>query len=126
VRGNPKAMERFGIEWTPTVLVLDGEGKQRHRIEGFLEADDFLGQLLLGLGHVARAENQWDRARELYGRILDELQNTHAAPEAQYWRGVAKYKATNDPAALGETAQAFREKYSESPWAQKASVWRPR
>ena len=47
------------------------------------------------------------------------------AAEALYWAGVAKYKATGDAAALGETAEAFSTRFRDSPWAKKASVWAP-
>jgi TolA-binding protein len=55
--------------------------------------------------------------------VLDRFPATDAAPEAQYWRGVTRYKATNDAAALGETARAFKERYADSTWARKASIW---
>ena len=59
VRDNPAAMERFGVQWTPTIVLLDPDGKERHRIEGFLEVQDFLAQLTLGLGHIAFAMHDW-------------------------------------------------------------------
>jgi hypothetical protein len=123
IRENPAPMERFNVQWTPTVLLLGPDGKEHHRIEGFLETEDFLAQLILGLGHIARAEQEWDRAEKNYREILERLPSTDAAAEAQYWLGVTRYKATNDAAALGETARAFKEKYSDSPWAKKASIW---
>lgn len=123
IRENPAPMERFNVQWTPTVLLLGSDGKEHHRIEGFLETEDFLAQLTLGLGHVARAEQKWDLAEELYGQVLERLPRTDAAAEAQYWLGVTRYKATNDAAALGETARAFKERYADSPWAKKASIW---
>ena len=48
---------------------------------------------------------------------------TDAAPEALYWAGVARYKATGDAAALAETAAEFANRYQDSAWAKKASVW---
>jgi len=54
---------------------------------------------------------------------VEQLPRTDAAPEAQYWAGVAKYKATGDPAALKETGRAFSKQYQDSTWAKKASVW---
>jgi hypothetical protein len=36
---------------------------------------------------------------------------------------VSKYKASHDPAALKETAQAFKTRYKDSSWAKKASIW---
>jgi len=77
----------------------------------------------LGLAHSAFARQDWKRAEELYRKIVEELPNTDAAPEALYWAGVAKYKASGNAAALGETAQQFKKKYAQSAWAKKASVW---
>jgi len=45
--------EQYSAHWTPTVLELDSEGVEQHRVEGFLEADDLLAQLTLGLGRAA-------------------------------------------------------------------------
>jgi hypothetical protein len=123
VRNNPGAMERFDVHWTPTILLLSPDGKERHRIEGFLDADDFLAQLTLGLAHLAFADQQFDRSMQLYGEVVDRLPETDAAPEAQYWRGVSRYKATRDASALNETARSFKERYKDSAWAKKASIW---
>ena len=46
-----------------------------------------------------------------------------AAPEAQYWAGVSRYKASGDPSHLGATGKRFTERYADSTWAKKASVW---
>jgi hypothetical protein len=123
VRENPQIMERFNVQWTPTIVLLGPDGKEHHRIEGFLDTEDFLAQLTLGLAKISFARQEWDRAAERYGEVLDRFPTTDAAPEAQYWRGVTRYKATNDAAALGETARAFQERYADSTWARKASIW---
>ena len=123
IRENPGAMERFNDQWTPTILLLGPDGKEHHRIEGFLEVDDFLAQLILGLGKIAFARKEWDDAARWFDEVLDRFPSTDAAPEAQYWRGVTRYKATSDPAALAATTAAFKERYSDSPWAKKASIW---
>jgi outer membrane protein assembly factor BamD (BamD/ComL family) len=116
-------MERFNVQWTPTILLRGPAGKEHHRIEGFLDVDDFLAQLTLGLGKIAFANQEWDRAGRWHDQVLERYPSTDAAPEAQYWRGVTRYKATNDPAALAATTAAFKERYSDSTWAKKASVW---
>ena len=123
VREHPEAMERWNVHWTPTILVLGADGKEHHRIEGFLEADDFLAQLLLGLGQVALAEKRWDEAERRFAEVLERFPGAEGAAEAQYWRGVARYKASSDPADLHATAQAFQERYRDSVWAKKASIW---
>ena len=127
VKDDAEAFRRYGekytAQWTPTVLELDPDGVERYRIEGFLPNDDFLAQLMLGRAQLAFAEQKWDEAEKLFREIVDELPNTDAAPEALYWAGVAPYKATHDPAFLKETAKAFKQRYQDTAWAKKASIW---
>jgi TolA-binding protein len=116
--------ERYGVQWTPTILVIDSSGNERHRVEGFLPADDLLAQLALGLAHSAFARQQFAEAERRFRQVVERFPRSDAAPEALYWAGVARYKATNDAAALAQTADAFAHGYSDSGWAKKASVWR--
>lgn len=115
--------EKYNAQWTPTTVLLEPDGEEIHRIEGFLPADDFLAQLTLGLGHDAFKRKDFTSAEKHFREILERCPDTEGAAEAQYWAGVARYKATNDPKSLGETAAAFRTRYKDSSWAKKASVW---
>ncbi len=123
VKENPAGFERFGAQWTPTIIAADPEGTERYRFEGYLPADEFMAQLQLGLAKIAFAKNEFGKAEQLYRDIVTRFANSAAAPEALYWAGVSKYKGTNNPAALKDTAEAFRSQYSDSQWATKASVW---
>ena len=116
--------QRFNAQWTPTVLIVDPDGRERHRVEGFLPADDFLAQLRLGLAKSAFARGRFTEAEPLFRRVAERHPQSDAAPEAVYWAGVSRYKATNDAAALADTARAFDERYQDTSWAKKASVWR--
>lgn len=115
--------DRFDAHWTPTMLIVDSSGAERHRIEGFLPTNDFLSQLALGIAKAAFARQDYPAAERLYRDVLERFPNTDAGPEAQYWTGVSRYRATNDPAALKATGQAFAQRYQDSTWAKKASVW---
>ena len=115
--------EKYGAQWTPTILELDGEGVERHRIEGFLPNDDFLSQLMLGRAQIAFAEQKWDDAERRFKEVVDSFATTDAAPEALYWAGVSRYKATGDARFLKETADAFKTRYQGTSWAKKASIW---
>ena len=109
--------------WTPTVLILDSNGVERERIEGYLPTTEFRAQLETGLARIAFMHKEWAEAEKRYAEIAEKYPNTIAAPEAVYWRGVSRYKATSDHTALGEVAKKFKEKYQSSVWAQKASIW---
>jgi Tetratricopeptide repeat/Thioredoxin-like domain len=115
--------KQFGAQWTPTILVLDSSGEERHRIEGFLPADDFIAQVLLGLAKSAFARGDFADAERRFREIVDKHPSTDAAPESLYWAGVSRYKGTNDAAALAETTRNFKQRYQDTSWAKKASVW---
>jgi TolA-binding protein len=116
--------DRFNAQWTPTILIVDAAGHERHRIEGFLPADDFLSQLALGVAKAAFARKDYAASERLYRDVVERHGKTDAAPEAQYWAGVSRYRATNDPSALKDTAKAFADRYQQSTWATKASIWK--
>jgi hypothetical protein len=56
--------------------------------------------------------------------VVDRHPHSDAAAEALYWAGVSKYKASGDASALADTARAFGERYTETTWAKKSSIWR--
>jgi hypothetical protein len=116
--------ERYASLWTPTILLLHPNGEERHRIEGFLPAEDFLAQLTLGLGHLAFTAERWSEAERWFTQVVEQFPQSEAAAEALYWAGVSRYKGKDDKNALAETARAFEQRYPDSSWAKKASVWR--
>jgi hypothetical protein len=123
IKEHPAYFHRFDALWTPTVLVLDSSGVERLRIEGYLPRDEFRAQLEMGLARVAFMHKQWADAERKYAQVIERYPDSKAAPEAVYWRGVSHYKATDDHTVLGELPEQFKEKYADSVWALKASVW---
>jgi len=115
--------ERFHALWTPTQVVLDPEGVERDRIEGFLPADDFIARLEVALGRVAFEHSDYDEAETHFRDACEQHAGAGAAPEACYWAGVARYKRTNRPDSLRDTARLLEDRYPSNEWTRKASVW---
>ncbi len=109
--------------WTPTILILDSKGLERHRIEGYLPKDEFRAQLELGLARVAFMNKNWADAERRYAEVLERYPNSKSAPEALYWKGVSHYKGTNDHTVLGTLPGEFQQKYGDSIWAMKSAAW---
>ena len=116
---------RFGTRWTPTVLVLDPRGREQHRIEGYLPADEFLAHLYLALGYVAVSLKDFGRAEQHFARVVEAFPDAEAAPAALYWKGVARYSASHDARDLQNTARAFESRYANTAWAKRTLVWKP-
>jgi hypothetical protein len=123
IKENPHGFERFGVQWTPTVIIADSSGTERYRFEGYLPVEEFLPQLEFGLGKVAFARSAWEEAEERFRHVAETYPKSDIASEALYWAGVSKYKQTLDPSALTETATSLRSRYPDSVWTKKASVW---
>jgi TolA-binding protein len=102
---------------------MDPDGEERLRIEGYLPKTEFRAQLEMGLARVAFMRKQWADAERRYAQVVERYPVQMVAPEAVYWRGVSRYKATNDHTVLGEVAEQLKERYPDSVWALKASVW---
>ncbi len=111
--------ERYGVQWTPTILLLDPGGTERHRIEGFLPADDFLAQLMLGLAQAAFKREEWGDAERRFREVVERFPESDAAPEAQYWAGVARYKGCGNHDDLAAGWAKRRGRYPTSPWRVK-------
>lgn len=117
---------RFGAWWTPTVIMLDPNGRERYRIDGFLTVEHFLGQLELGAGLTAVGVKDWAKAEQHFKNARETYGDTDAGPPGMYWEGVAKYSGSHDHNVLVELALAFEKRYPESSWAIRASVWKPK
>jgi hypothetical protein len=123
IKAHPAYFHRFDVAWTPTVVIMDPNGVERYRIDGYLPKDEFRPQLELGLARVAFMAKHWDDAERRYASVLERYPDSKAAPEALYWKGVSRYKATNDHTVLGQMPAEFRQKYPESVWALKTAAW---
>ena len=105
------------------MLILDPNGVERFRLEGYLPKDEFRAQLELGLARAAFMSKHWAEAETRYTAVLENYPDSKAAPEALYWKGVSQYKATNDHRVLGELPGQFHEKYPDSLEALKTIAW---
>jgi outer membrane protein assembly factor BamD (BamD/ComL family) len=111
------------VIWTPTVLIADPQGHERWRLEGYLSKAEFRTNLEMGLGRVAIMHKNWHDAEHRYDSILEKYPDSLFAPEAIYWRGISRYKTTNDHNTLGEVAEILNAKYPDSIWTLKALPW---
>ena len=105
------------------MVILDPNGVERFRLEGYLPKDEFRAQLELGLARVAFMGKHWSDAEQRYAAVLEKYPQSKSAPEALYWKGVSHYKATNDHTVLSELPGQFREQYPDSIAALKALGW---
>jgi len=123
IKEHPAYFKRFEALWTPTILVMDSEGVERYRIEGYLPKDWFGARLKMGLARVAFMHKKFADAQQLYEGVVEKFGNLALAAEAIYYRDVCQYKATNDHTSLGTAAIELAEKFPTDEWRLKSLPW---
>lgn len=123
IKENPSGFHRFDVLWTPSVLILDSEGRERIRNEGYLPKAEFRAWLDMALARLAFTAKKWTEAVERFDGIVSDHPQSAVAAYAVYWRGVSRYKETKDHKDLSAVTEEFRRRYQDSIWAKKAVVW---
>jgi thioredoxin-related protein len=114
---------RFNIQWTPTVITLDEEGKEHHRTVGFLSPEEFIPSLMLGVAKCHFDREKFDKAISILEDILKKHPKSDAAPEAVYVRGVSLYKSTHKADPLKEAYKRLQAEYPSSEWTKRAQPY---
>ena len=113
---------KYHVDWTPAFVIADESGVELERWVGYLPADDFRAQLMLSkglgafhLGRLVDAESEFDM-------LVDGFPESELVPEAMYFRGIAGFKH-GDITDLGVMCRTMQEKYPESQWTKRCSIW---
>ncbi len=113
----------FKVKWTPTIVVLDFYGKEHHRTVGFFPPEEFVPNLLLGMGKIDFDTDQFNDAILNLDQLLAKFPKCDAAPEAIYLRGVARYKSSHNAAPLKEAYERLKADYPTSEWTKRAEPY---
>lgn len=119
----PHAVD-FKISWTPTLIILDQEGREHHRTVGFLSPEELIPALLLGMAKTLFEQQRYADSLALIQKLLDGYPASDAAPEALFLKGVAGYKNTQDPGPLKQAYEQLAARYPSSEWTKKAYPYR--
>ncbi len=125
VPSDAKPLSRqFNVVWTPTLVILDQDGKEHHRTTGFLPPAELIPSLLLGIGKLHFEQERFENAISLFDKLVAQYAGSHSAAEAVYYRAVSRYKATKKAEPLKEAYQQLQADYPSSEWAQRAAPYR--
>jgi thioredoxin-related protein len=73
---------KFGIRYTPTVLTLDGDGKELNRSVGFRPPEEFVPALMLGIGKAHFSNGRFDHCLSILRKLLAEYPRSGSAAAA--------------------------------------------
>lgn len=121
---NTAMMQRFSVSWTPTLIVLDADGREHYRAVGFFTPEDMIATFLTAKGRWALDTDQLTDARAIFEEVISCYADRDAAAEAIFFLGVAKYKMSHDPKPLRETYDELKAKFPQSLWTKQADHYR--
>ena len=114
--------EKFGVNWTPTILFLDTAGRQLYRIMGYLPPETFEVHLHLGKAHASFGGERYLEAKEYFDAVLEKFPDSEQAPQAMYFSGVCRFKMSGVGKDLVKTRLELEKEFPKSEWAQRAAV----
>ncbi len=121
---NKELAGKYNVSWTPTILVLDAEGKEHYRSVGFLQPDVFIATFELGKARYYLDVEQFAEARALLEELIERCPVPEVVPEAIFFHGVASFKQSHDPKPLRQAYDTLTSKYSQSEWAKRAEPYK--
>ena len=117
-------MQKFAVSWTPTLIVLDADGREHYRAVGFFTPEDMIATFMAAKGRWALDTDQLADARALFEEVISCYPDKDAAAEALFFLGVAKYKMSHDPKPLRETYDQLKARFPQSMWTKQADHYR--
>ena len=118
---NESVLKRYRHIWTPDIRLLDAEGVELYSWQGYLPPAEFAARALTGLGQANLRLRNFDQAEALYVEVLRRFPTAWAAPEAQYYLGVTRYRRDPEGNELLHQWAMLRAKYPASEFRLKQS-----
>lgn len=118
---NNQFLHRIHHIWTPDVRVLHYDGFEMYRWDGFLPPPEFIARMECGIAMAYLRGKRYDEAEKLYVDVLTRFSTTYAAPEAQYYLGVTRYRRDPDSDELLVQWAQLRSRYPASEYRVKQS-----
>ena len=116
-------LKRHQVKWTPTFVILDPDGREHHRLVGFLLPQDFMAQLQPGEAKTYYDQDRLDKAALAFQVVIDRSPKTAAAEEATFLQGFSRYKRSHQAGELRKAWERLSRDYPQSEWTRKARVY---
>jgi tetratricopeptide (TPR) repeat protein len=116
--------DNYIVKWTPTLITVNGGGREHHRTVGFLPPEELIPSVLLGIGKVYFDQERINDASKYFEIIIKEYPKSDSTAEALYLKGVSEYKNTHDARPLKLAYELLQAGYPSSVWTKRAYPYR--
>ena len=119
--GFADTLERLHHIWTPDIRIMSEDGFELYRWDGFLPPPEFMARALCAFGYAYLRLKRFKEAEACYVDVLRRFSTAYAAPEAQYYLGVTRYRADPDSNELLTQWHHLTSRYPYSEYRVKQS-----
>ncbi|WAC07458.1 MAG: hypothetical protein OS130_14730 [Thermodesulfobacteriota bacterium] len=114
---------KYLVTWTPTIVILDEEGREHYRFTGFLTPEDLCARIIMDGAKTELTLKNYDLALKRLTDVIEKYKGTCAVPEAIFYLGVAKYLSSHNPKPLREGLDRLRKEFPQSEWTLRAKPY---
>jgi hypothetical protein len=118
---NNQLLHRLHHIWTPDVRILTHDGFEMYRWDGFLPPPEYIARMECGFAMAYLRSKRYGDAEKLYIDVLKRFSTSYAAPEAQYYLGVTRYRRDPDSDELLTQWAELCSRYPSSEYRVKQS-----
>lgn len=112
-------LQKYRHIWTPDLRILEPDGNELYRWNGYLPPFEFAPQFLAAVAQAHLRLKQFDAAIDIYEDVRKRFPTSLAAPEAQYFLSVSKYRKTHESGELLRGWHELEKTYPTSEWTVK-------
>ncbi|MBN1548615.1 MAG: hypothetical protein JW902_18345 [Syntrophaceae bacterium] len=130
---NLPVFKHYSIKVTPAQVMIGAGGYERQRSSGFLDGQELMAFLLLGVGKFYFDDGRIDDALDMVNQLIGNYPESRLIPEAMFHAGFLRYKKTLDYRQLKESYRDMENRFPSDEWTQiarrvalyhyAASVW---
>lgn len=124
IASNDALADKFDVQWTPTLVLLDTEGKERYRTVGFLGPAEIIPVEMLGMAKLHFGREEFDQAIAGFEKLFSDFPESNQIPEAIFFHGVAMYSHTKDPKHLRLAFDRLAAEHPGHEWTKRAYPYR--
>jgi hypothetical protein len=115
VDAHQDVLTRYRHVWTPDLRILDVDGTELYGWNGYLPPFEFTPRLIAGVAQGRLRRKEFAAATMLYEELLRRFPTARSAPEAQYFLGASRYRASH---AANDLLHAWHDLEKMYPWSE--------